>query len=24
VFTEVVKAFTETLRNLPPMKERLK
>jgi len=24
VFTRVVKAFTETLRNLPPMKERLK
>jgi F420-non-reducing hydrogenase iron-sulfur subunit len=23
VFTEVVKAFTETLRSLPPMKERL-
>ncbi len=24
LFTEVVKTFTETLRGLPPMKERLK
>ncbi len=24
IFTEVVKEFTETLRSLPPMKERIK